>query len=1175
LVGALGLWIAACGGGANTAGGDGGSDASPSDGMVGDAASDGATGDGSTDAGTDGATDGSADGATDGSADGAMDGAMDGATDGAMDGSADGAMDGATDGAMDGATDGAMDGATDGAMDGATDASADSGAMDSGAMDSGAMDSGAMPECTLDSDCDDGLSCTADACAAGVCGHMPVHSACGDGLFCNGVEACAPSSALSDPVTGCVGGPAPDCDDGMSCTIDRCDEASDSCLNTADDSVCDDGLFCTGMEACAPAAPGHDARGCVAGPAATCDDAIPCTTDSCSATSDTCEHVASDAICDDGLFCDGNETCAPSAPGADAQGCAPGTPVVCDDTFACTDDVCDDAADACISTPIDTVCDDGFFCDGVEICDPSAGAADARGCAAGAAITCADDGLSCTLEACNEASDACTTTRDHASCAVDMVCTGAGAAPTGCEPGSTCTVDTDCDDMDACTGTETCSAGGICQPGTTLDCADAIGCTADTCDPVMGCDHTPDDAFCDNGVACDGVEICDSSLDCLAGTPLACNDSVSCTLDSCSEAIGGCVHVADDGLCDNSVFCDGAELCSPTLGCQAGTPPSCNDAISCTDDRCDGATDACMHVGVASRCDDGAFCNGVESCMVGMGCRPGTPVNCNDGVACSTDSCNETSDSCETVFDSSLCAMGEVCTMVGCTPGSACTAATASSCDDGLFCNGVETCSSTDSTPGVCQGGTAPNCNDGNACTVDACSGTLGACTHTPRDLDLDGYGDLACGGTDCNDSDPFIHPGADDPCDGVDNNCDGLVDGGLGSAGDLCSSGGACCSANCASGICVAPSGSCGSPLDSCSLGSDCCSGLCSASVDGVRRCQVPGGCGVAGTSCTVSADCCSTGCVGGVCSDTTTCTLTAVACSTDMECCSSYCGPSGACEAAGSGCEVDGDYCSSNGNCCSGFCMATAGGGRCSDHDTCRGEGQICTANGDCCNGGCDFAAHPEPGIGRCQVTGSCSTSGEACTSVRSCCSALCVDAGSGVGVCEHLDGCRPFGEICTASTDCCSDECGPPEGNSGLRRCVNPPGCVDAGEICAQGGSNNCCVLRSAGCSPTGLGVSRCNDTASCIPLDGMCDFAEQCCDGRQCLLDPSGVRRCLDGCVPVAGACLANSDCCVGSCIGGVCDDTPIGCIPVGSGTCATSADCCSGFCLGGICGSIGD
>ena len=76
--------------------------------------------------------------------------------------------------------------------------------------------------------------------------------------------------------------------------------------------------------------------------------------------------------------------------------------------------------------------------------------------------------------------------------------------------------------------------------------------------------------MCDNGLYCDGEETCDAVNDCQAGTAIVCDDGVSCTVDSCNEdadmcdydpASCGCFSDAD---CDNGLFCDGLETCNLT-----------------------------------------------------------------------------------------------------------------------------------------------------------------------------------------------------------------------------------------------------------------------------------------------------------------------------------------------------------------------------------------------------------------------------------------------------------------------------------------------------------------------------------------------------------------------------------------------------------------------------------
>jgi hypothetical protein len=174
-----------------------------------------------------------------------------------------------------------------------------------------------------------------------------ITSSCDDGLFCNGLEtfdgvACQPGV---DP-----------CEDGVGCTDDSCNDATDTCTNAPNDANCDDTLFCNGAETC-------DALlDCQPG-TFPCDDSVACTDDSCDDLADSCTHLPNDANCDNGLYCDGAETC-------DALlDCQPGFDP-CDDGIDCTVDSCDEPTTSCTSTPNDAFCDNGVFCDGAETCDP-------------------------------------------------------------------------------------------------------------------------------------------------------------------------------------------------------------------------------------------------------------------------------------------------------------------------------------------------------------------------------------------------------------------------------------------------------------------------------------------------------------------------------------------------------------------------------------------------------------------------------------------------------------------------------------------------------------------------------------------------------------------------------------------------------------------------------------
>ena len=122
-------------------------------------------------------------------------------------------------------------------------------------------------------------------------------------------------------------------------------------------------------------------------------------------------------------------------------------------------------------------------------------------------------------------------------------------------------MDSLCSDSNVCNGDETCSPALDCQPGEPLVVDDGVGCTVDTCDPVTGAVHSPNDGFCSNNDVCDGSEVCDVVNDCQPGTPLVVDDGVTCTVDSCDPGTGTITNVPTDSLCDDGNVCDGSETC--------------------------------------------------------------------------------------------------------------------------------------------------------------------------------------------------------------------------------------------------------------------------------------------------------------------------------------------------------------------------------------------------------------------------------------------------------------------------------------------------------------------------------------------------------------------------------------------------------------------------------------
>ncbi|MBK6519273.1 MAG: hypothetical protein IPG04_35320 [Polyangiaceae bacterium] len=132
--------------------------------------------------------------------------------------------------------------------------------------------------------------------------------------------------------------------------------------------------------------------------------------------------------------------------------------------------------------------------------------------------------------------------------------------------------------------------GGPCVE--TAQCNDGVDCTVDSCDLALGrCRFHPEPAPCDNGVHCDGLEVCDGKQGCVPGPPLDCGDDNLCTIDTCVEETKSCRYEPRDadGDGDPDAHCPPGGDCDDQDPAVASTREEvCENGV---DDDCDGDQD--------------------------------------------------------------------------------------------------------------------------------------------------------------------------------------------------------------------------------------------------------------------------------------------------------------------------------------------------------------------------------------------------------------------------------------------------------------------------------------------------------------------------------------------------------------------------------------------------------
>jgi hypothetical protein len=331
---------------------------------------------------------------------------------------------------------------------------------------------------------------------------------------------------------------------------------------------------------------------------------------------------------------------------------------------------------------------------------------------------------------------------------------------------------TPCNDGDFCTVDDSCTSG-VCS-GTARDCSDDLDCTSDSCDPDRNaCDHqvmsescliagvcytngdpnpnnscqecaaavNQQDWFNDDSNVCDDGNLCTDPDQCTdgvcSGTPVTgcclsdgdCNDDKDCTTDVCNTSDGTCANNVNSGYCLIGDLCVVDGILNPANACQSCIAASSQTAWSDNNDAC----------------DDGQYCTTDDHCAGGS-CQGTSGVVCDDGIDCTDDVCNESSQSCSHAPSAGQCLIGGACFSAGtpnpsndcqeCIPATSQTdwsADDSNACDDGNNCTDSDHCSG-----GTCTGTPISNCctsdaecNDNLDCTSDSCTLATGECVNS------------------------------------------------------------------------------------------------------------------------------------------------------------------------------------------------------------------------------------------------------------------------------------------------------------------------------------------------------------------------------------------------------------------------------------------------------------
>ena len=746
----------------------------------------------------------------------------------------------------------------------------------------------------------------------------------------------------------------------------------------------------------------------------------------------------------------------------------------------------------------------------------------------------------------------------NGACVIEVLAKGTPCNPDGLEP-SQCQ-QTQCDGGGKCaflpaTNGKACGdsvCGDACVAGVCVTAAandDGNPCTTTVC-KNGAISHVPVN---DPTVVCKDSQKCIDKGVCLAGVCAGgkqlCDDGVACTIDFCQPG-KGCVFLSSDGLCDDGNPCT-QSACDAKKGCVSGpgkaaTP--CDDGNPCTQkDACNGLG-VCLAGTNTCKCQSDGDCLGDSdpagggdkckplACIDGA-CKlnPKAQVTCSDLDAfCLASVCQPSTGKCATVpvHNGDACDDNDACSLKSACSSGTCKSTLAADCDDGNACT-KDACDpkagkcANVAIPG-CGGGctTDQSCDDNNACTDDQCT-TSGKCLHalTPSCTPCKTA-------AQCNDGDPCTLDGCGDA--GV---CLHKPDTSV---------------PNCGGGGCVNNQGC--DDKDACTQ--DSCGSDGNCYYKQLPDCPKP--------QCKVDTDCPQPGspCASAVCTDAGQCVIkqdpncgggckSDAACDDKNPCTKDACDATGTCQhAVIAGCQgcvsqtqcVDSNPCTLD-SCTDGQCKNVADPGckQCKNDKHCD-DGKPCTK--DVCG------AMAASGIGKCTWTpiagGSCPQCYQAsdCTDNNLCTVDKCGTSG------VFKDKCQYTKKSCFDGNDCTYDTCDAKSGACSFAKIPNCGGGCSNSQQCTD---NSPCITSYCSAGVCKAQAKTCNDNDSCTfdacsPTNGACVYSPiagcnvgtcattpDCDDGDPCTYDQCSAfsGKCynsvIPNCDPTAPKCKSAADC----------------------------------------------